>query len=190
MYVMNKKNIICILLIIVVIGVYYNYQKDNDATPQSSVTLTDTPIYQSDDMTTDVYDLSGEIVYKIESSKVRHFDDSNNTEFDLPNLTLYDQDHTVTWHIKAKSATLTDDKHIYLYNDVQLDNLTPNAQLQRVNTDNAVIDLNTQLVTSKDPVTIKGVGFYSTGLGLAGDLHAKTANILENVKTYYNTEAQ
>ncbi|MCX8616993.1 LPS export ABC transporter periplasmic protein LptC [Gilliamella sp. B2923] len=188
---MNKKNIICLLLLIVVIGVYYNYQKgDETKVLQSTANLSDTPIYQSDNMVTNVYNLEGEIVYKIESGKVKHFDSSEVTEFDLPNVTLYDQENSATWHITAQRAALTNDKKIYLYSDVQLTNLTPDAQLQKVLTDNAVIDLTTQLVTSKDPITIKGVGYYSTGLGLAGDLQAKTAKILENVKTYYHTEAE
>lgn len=187
---MNKKNLICFLLLIVVIGVYYNYQKGDEVVNQSTLNISDKPIYQSDKMLTDIYDLSGDLIYKIESSNVRHFDDSDNTEFDLPNFTFYEQNHSATWHIKAKKATLTKDKLLYLYDDVQLDNLTQEAQLKQVKTDNAVIDLTSQLVKSKDPVIINGVGFYSTGIGLAGDLHAKTANILENVKTYYNTEAK
>ncbi|MWP48206.1 MULTISPECIES: LPS export ABC transporter periplasmic protein LptC [unclassified Gilliamella] len=187
---MNKKNLICFLLLIVVIGVYYNYQKGDEVVNQSTLNISDKPIYQSDEMLTDIYDLSGDLIYKIESSNVRHFDDSDNTEFDLPNFTFYDQDHLAAWHIKAKKATLTNDKQLYLYQDVELDNLTQDAQLKQVKTDNAVIDLTSQLVTSKDPVIINGVGFYSTGIGLASDLHSKTANILENVKTYYNTEAK
>ena len=77
-----------------------------------------------------------------------------------------------------------------IYQDVVLTNLIPDSQLQQVLTDNAVVDLKTQLVTSDDPVKIKGVGFFSTGIGLIGDLREKTANILENIKTFYNTEAQ
>ncbi|OCG70450.1 LPS export ABC transporter periplasmic protein LptC [Gilliamella sp. Occ3-1] len=187
---MNKKNLISFLLLIVVIGVYYNYQKGDEAVEQSTPNISDKPIYQSDEMLTDIYDLSGDLIYKIESSNVRHFDDSDNTEFDLPNFTFYDQNHLATWHIKAKKATLTKDKFLYLYDNVQLDNLTQETQLKQVKTDNAVIDLTSQLVKSKDPVIINGVGFYSTGIGLAGNLHTKTANILENVKTYYNTEVK
>ena len=187
---MNKKNLIYILLIIVVVGVYYNYQKDDDSDSMSTISLSDTPIYQSDDMITNIYDISGEIIYKIESVKVRHFDESNNTEFDLPNLTIYDREHSATWNIHSQTATLTNDKLIYLNQNVQLDNLTTDAQLQHVLTDNAIIDLTTQNVTSKDLVTIKGVGFFSTGQGLIGNLRTKTANILENIKTYYNTEAK
>ena len=188
---MNKKNLICFLLLILIIGVYYSYQKDDEVSSSpSNASLPETPIYQSDDMITNVYDLSGNIVYKIESGKVKHFDNNENTDFDLPNVTLYDQDHAATWHIKAKRATLTNDKLIYLYQDVVLTNLTPESQLQQVLTDNAVVDLTTQLVTSDDPVKIKGVGFFSTGLGLIGNLREKTANILENIKTFYNSEAQ
>ncbi|OCG23975.1 LPS export ABC transporter periplasmic protein LptC [Gilliamella sp. wkB108] len=188
---MSKKNLICILLIIIVVGVYYNYQKNDDELgTYSTASLSDEPVYRSDEMITYIYDLEGEIIYKIESDKVKHFDDSNNTDFESPHFTIYDQDHIAAWHIQAKKATLTNDKLIYLYQDVQLDNLTPDAQLKQVETDNAVVDLNTQHVTSKDPVIINGTGFYSTGIGLAGDLRAKTANILENIKTFYNTEAK
>ncbi|MDF7666341.1 LPS export ABC transporter periplasmic protein LptC [Orbaceae bacterium ESL0727] len=187
---MNKKNLISVLLIIIALVVYYYYTESDTATVSETVNLSNQPIYQSDSMTTDIYDLSGEILYKITSANVKHFDNSNNTEFDSPTFTLYDNQHSATWHIQAKQATLTNDKLLYLYQNVQLDNLTPNAQLQQVKTDNVVVDLATQLVTSKDPVTIKGLGFSSTGVGLLGDLQAKTAKILENVKTYYNTEAK
>lgn len=188
---MNKKNLIWILLLILIIGIYSVYQtEDSVSVAPSNANSPDTPIYQSDEMITNVYDLSGTMVYKIASSKVKHFDSNENTDFDLPNVTLYDQEHAATWHIQAKRATLTNDKLIYLYQDVQLTNLSPDSQLQQVLTDNAVVDLKTQLVTSNDPVKIKGIGFLSTGTGLVGDLREKTANILENIKTYYNTEAQ
>ena len=142
---MNKKNLICIILLILIIGIYYRYQIDDSASIASSNTNSpDTPIYQSDDMITNVYDLSGSMVYKIESSKVRHFDNTESTD----------------------------------------------SQLQQVLTDNAVVDLKTQLVTSEDQVKIKGIGFFSMGIGLIGDLREKTANILENIKTFYNTEVQ
>lgn len=187
---MNKKNLIYILLIMVVVGVYYYYQTDDALTAPSTSGSSNQPVYQSEQMTTDVYDLSGEIIYHVESESVKHFDNSNNTEFDSPKFTLYDRENLATWYIQAKQATLTNDKLLYLYKDVQLDNLTPNAQLQQVKTDNAIVDLTTQMVTSTDPVTIIGTGFNSTGVGLSGDLQAKTAKILENVKTHYNTEAK
>ncbi|OTQ58392.1 LPS export ABC transporter periplasmic protein LptC [Gilliamella sp. A7] len=188
---MNKKNLICFLLLILIVGVYYSYQKDDDVSNSpSNANQSEMPIYQSDDMVTNIYDLSGNLVYKIESGKVKHFDTNNNTDFDLPNVTLYAQDHAATWNIKAKRATLTNDKLIYLYQDVTLTNLMPDSQLQQVITDNAEVDLTTQIVTSKDPVKIRGIGFFSTGVGLVGNLREKTANILENVKTFYNSEAQ
>jgi len=87
----------------------------------------------------------------------------------------------------AKHATLTRDKLLYLNEQVILTNLLPDSQLHKVMTDNARVDLTTQMVTSSDPVTIEGTNFSSTGTGLLGNLRNKTADILENVKTYYNT---
>ncbi|MDF7671273.1 LPS export ABC transporter periplasmic protein LptC [Orbaceae bacterium ESL0721] len=187
---MNKKNLSCILLIILALAIYYYHTENEKQESITTTTVSDQPIYQSDDMTTDIYDISGNLLYKITSNNVKYFDTTDSTEFESPNFTLYDHEQIATWHIQAKQATLTHDKLLYLYHDVELFNLVPNSQLQQVKTDNAKVDLTTQNVTSKDKVVIQGEGFYSTGVGLFGDLHAKTAKILENVKTFYNTEAK
>lgn len=184
---MNRKNVIYVVLIIIVIGIYYYYKDDEDVSVHSRFTLPNQPIYESDSMVTNIYNLGGNITYKITSKSVKHFDDSNDTKFEQPRVTVYDSSNFDAWHIQAEQATLDANKLLYLYRDVQLDNLTKNAQLQKITTDNAVVDLTTQMVRSKDPVVIKGMGLYSTGVGLVGNLKAKKAAILDDVKTYYSS---
>jgi len=183
---MKKKNIIYILLIILAMGIYY-YQRDDTESPElETIDLSTEPIYQSDRMETTIYDPLGNLSYKIIADNVKHFEDSGETLFQSPNITLYNQDNLITWHILANKATLTRDKLLYLNDKVILKNVLPDAQLQRILTDNAKVDLTTQVVTSDDQVTIEGTSFTSTGTGLLGNLRNKTADILENVKTYYN----
>lgn len=183
---MKKKNIIYILLIILAMGIYY-YQRDDAESPElETIDLSTEPIYQSDRMETTIYDPLGNLSYKIIADNVKHFEDSGETRFQSPNITLYNQDNLITWHILANKATLTRDKLLYLNDKVILKNVLPDAQLQRILTDNAKVDLTTQVVTSDDQVTIEGTSFTSTGTGLLGNLRNKTADILENVKTYYN----
>lgn len=184
---MNKKSLIYILLILFVVGLYYYQSKETENIAIASIDLSKHPVYQSERMLTTIYNPLGYLSYKIVAFNVKHFDDSGNTEFLSPDITFYNQEGVATWNIQANNATLTRDRLLYLNNKVQLDNLLPDTQLQRIITDNANVNLNTQIVTSDDHVTIQGTNFTSTGTGLRGDLRDKTADILENVKTHYNT---
>lgn len=74
---------------------------------------------------------------------------------------------------------------LYLYGDVQIDSLTDDSQLQRISTENAIADLDTQDVSSDDEVTIIGVGLKSVGLKMRGNLREKRAELIEQVNTYY-----
>lgn len=184
-----KKNVIYLLLIIIVISLYVYKSNDTENSVLPSIDLTTQPIYQSDEMTTMLYDPVGNLSYKMSATKVKYFANSEETLFEYPDITSYNRENTATWHIKANNAKLISNKILYLNNNVLLINQLPNAQLQKIITNNVKIDLKTQIVTSEDPVTIEGPAFISKGDRLYGNLRTKTANILENVKSYYNSSA-
>lgn len=182
----SKKNLIYIFLIIFAIGLYY-YQSGEVYLTQDNLTdISQQPIYEGTNATTSVYLPSGKISYRLLAKQVRYFDSRRETEFEQPNITIYSNDGIPTWYIEAKTAQLTHEQLLYLDNDIELENLQPNAQLQNITTEHAIIDLITSNVTSDDYVKIVGSSFTSTGIGLFGNLQNKTADILENVKTYYN----
>lgn len=185
-FMMTKKNLIYILLITLVIGVYF-YQNDKSTnTLIPTIDLTNQPLYQSDKMVTMIYDPLGNLNYKMSAAKVKYFEQSEHTLFEAPDIISYNRENNATWHIKANHATLVGNKILYLSDNVLLVNQLPNSQLRKIFTDNVKIDLKTQIVTSEDPVTIEGPTFTSKGNKLLGNLRNKTADILENVKTYYN----
>lgn len=174
------------LLIILAMAVYYYQRDDNNSVKQQSIDLSNQPIYQSDNMETVIYDLLGNLSYKITATNVKYFENVGNTEFQDPNIILYNQNNAVTWYIIAKHATLTHNKILYLNENVVLTNQLADSQIKEILTDTAKVNLTTQVITSDCQVTIQGVNFTSTGVGLLGNLRNKTADILENVKTYYN----
>ncbi|WP_392558929.1 LPS export ABC transporter periplasmic protein LptC [Orbus mooreae] len=184
---MNKKSIIYILLIIFIVAIYYYQREEASSDVVETIDLSTQPLYQSDRMETTIYDPLGNLSYKIIANKVQYFEDTGNTLFQSPDITLYNHDIARTWHILANDATLTRDKLLYLNNNVILQNELPDSQLKKIITEHAKVNLKTQVVTSEDAVTIEGTNFTSTGIGLLGNLRSKTADILENVKTYYNT---
>lgn len=183
---MMKKNLIYFLLIILVIGIYCYQREDTEKKDIQTIDISNQPIYQSDKMFTRIYDLFGNLDYKITAVTVKQFENTGETLFQSPNITIYNKDHQITWHIQANNAILTRDKLLSLNDNVQINNLLPDAQIEKIISKNVKINLTTQIVTSEDPVTIQGLSFTSTGDGLYGNLQKKTANILKNVKTYYN----
>ncbi|WP_392566018.1 LPS export ABC transporter periplasmic protein LptC [Utexia brackfieldae] len=183
---MSKRNIIYGLLIILAVCVYYYFSPTQTQQMPSTLDISQSPTYQSQAMVTTIYDPAGEVIYKITAQQVSHFADNGDTYFVQPDLTLYNQNKTLSWNIQAKEARLSKARVLYLNGEVKLINLVPNDQLERITTESAEVNLITQTVKSDDQVTIDGVGFYSTGQKLTGNLKTKTAKLLENVKTFYN----
>ncbi|KYP97576.1 lipopolysaccharide transporter, partial [Sodalis-like endosymbiont of Proechinophthirus fluctus] len=143
------------------------------------------PTYQSEYTTTVVYNQAGEINYKLVADHVNHFAEQQITWFTRPVATIFNEDKVPTWTVKADKAKLAQDRMLYLYGHVRVDSLTDASQLKRIKTDNAVVNLVTQDVSSNDEVTLYGTGFNSTGMKMRGNLRNKTAELIEKVKTSY-----
>jgi lipopolysaccharide export system protein LptC len=182
---MPKRNIIYSLLIILSLLIYYYFSTQNNKIDTIEFDISKAPTYQSDAMLTTVYDPSGEIIYKIQASQVAYFAEKGESYFSMPDIILYDRQESATWHLQANRAYLTKDRMLSLDGGVQLINLTPHSHLERIETKSAKINLINQVITSPETVTIKGPDFYSTGEKLNGNLKEKTANLLQNVKTFY-----
>lgn len=183
---MLKRNLIFALLIFLTLGLYYFFSPSDEDNDDFIVDITEAPIYQSKSMMTRVYDPAGVQIYQVVAYQVSYNADDGNTHFQKPNMTIYSANGALSWYISADRARLTKKRTIDLNGDVSIVNLTPNSQLERITTHSAEVNLATQIVTSPDKVTLHGPNFYSTGYKLKGDLRKKTANLLENVKTFYS----
>lgn len=143
------------------------------------------PSYQSQHMVTLAYEPSGHLGYKLVSDEVKHYSTQKETWFTLPVMTMYDVENEPIWLVKAKRAKLSKTKVLYLFGDVEINNLAAKSQLERITTDNAEINLTTQDITTDDRVVLSGLNFSSTGVKLRGNLRNKSAKLLEQVVTNY-----
>ncbi|MET1452062.1 LPS export ABC transporter periplasmic protein LptC [Yersinia enterocolitica] len=146
------------------------------------------PSSQSQHTVTVVFNPVGQLNYKLVAEEVQNFNAQQLTWFTRPVMTMFDENAVATWTVRADRAKLTDDKMLYLYSHVEVDSLTPDAQLQKIKTDNAQVNLITQDVSSDDEVTLFGVGFTSNGMKMRGNLRDKTAELIEKVKTSYEIQ--
>lgn len=161
---------------------------DNDSSRFQVSVNTAQPTYQSEYTTTVVYNLTGELNYKLEAYHVNHFNKQKITWFTRPVATMFDKNKVPSWILKADKAKLTEDRILYMYGHVQVDSLNDVSQIKRIRTNNAVVNLVTQDIFSDDEITLSGNGFNSTGMKMRGNLHNKTAELIEKVRTFYDIQ--
>ncbi|NPE55269.1 LPS export ABC transporter periplasmic protein LptC [Dickeya dadantii] len=146
------------------------------------------PAYTMQQNITVVYDPTGKLSYKLVAEKAEHYNADQVSWFTQPVATMFNEQTVATWSVQADRAKLTKDRMLYLYGHVEVNSLTNDSQLERIKTDNAQINLVTQDVTSDDEVTLYGVNFTSNGLKMRGNLRSKTAELIDKVKSYYETQ--
>lgn len=173
--------ILLALVALILIGI--NLTSHDHAT--QAVDNTNEPTYQSEQSNTLVYSPDGALNYQLEAQHIEYFSDTGLSWFTKPVMIMLDANKIPTWSIKSDKAKLTSDRMLYLYGNVVVDALTPDAQLRKITTDNAQINLLTQDVVSDDLVTLYGTSFNSSGLKMRGNLRSKTAELIEKVRTSY-----
>lgn len=183
----TKRWLTVLLLLVALVLIGLNLT-DEDAGPALVAPNTGEPTYQSEHTVTLVYNPVGGLNYRLVSEHVEHFADEQISWFTQPVATMYDDSKIATWTVRSDKAKLTSDKMLYLYGHVQVDSLTATSQLQHIRTDNAVVNLVTQDVSSDDEVTLYGIGFNSKGMKMRGNLRNKTAELIEKVKTSYEIQ--
>lgn len=181
---------ITLLLVLVALVLIGWSLTDNDPTVHPVEHDNQEPTYQSGNTVTVVYSPEGLLNYKLVALNVRFYADNQLTWFTQPVMTLFDENSTATWSVRADRARLTKDKMLYLYGNVEVNSLTLTSQIEKITTNNAQVNLVTQDVTSDDEVTLHGANFTSNGMKMRGNLRNKTAELIEKVKTYYEIQNQ
>lgn len=149
--------------------------------------------YVGKNMNTLVYSPSGSKQYQATAKQVEYFQYEGKTIFIQPDvllfeLTIENNKQAQSWQLRADKAVLTKENMLYLSGNVLAKSLLADSKLQRIETEQATVNLKTQDITSDQQVKINGLNFTSTGLKLVGNLQQQTAILKEQVKTYYEVQ--
>ena len=166
----TRRWVIILLSLVALILIGLNLASTDDTTQQAI--NPDDPTYTSEHTDTVVYSPEGALNYRLIAEHVEYFSDQSLSWFTRPVLTTFDAAKVPTWSIKADKAKLTNDRMLYLYGHVEINALTEDAQLRKITTDNAPVNLITQDVSSDDLVTLYGTTFNSSGLKMRGNLRS------------------
>lgn len=175
-------NIILTLIVLALIG--WNLADFNQSKAPAVVDNSQ-PNYQTGNAITHVYNPMGKLAYKLITDDTHHFSSNKTSWFINPVLTAYDPKSIPTWAVRSNKAKLTNDNMLYLYGNVQVNSLNPTSNLQKILTENAIVNLINQDVSSDDKVTVIGIGLRSVGMKMRGNMRTHTAELIEDVKTYY-----
>ena len=174
---------------LVLLAWYYSLNQD-DQQLATLIKKEESPEYIGHKMSTVVFSPTGQKQYLAVSDKVEYYDYDGHTNFERPLVYLFEIENQKTqqkesWKLSADRAILTKDNMLYLKGNVIAETLLPQSKLQRIETEDAKVNLNTQDISSDNTVKINGQNFTSTGLKLTGNLQQQIANLKEQVKTYY-----
>ena len=182
----TRRWVIILLSLVALVLIGLNLADKEDSGPVT--TNAGDPTYKSEHTDTVVYSPEGALSYRLIAEHVEYFSDQSLSWFTRPVLTTFDAAKVPTWSIKADKAKLTNDRMLYLYGHVEINALTEDAQLRKITTDNAQVNLRTQDVSSDDLVTLYGTTFNSSGLKMRGNLRSKNAELIEKVRTSYEIQ--
>ena len=177
------------VITLVLLAWYYSLNQD-DQQLATLIKKEESPEYIGHKMSTVVYSPTGKKQYLAVSAKVEYYNYDGHTNFERPLVYLFEIENQKTqqkesWKLSADRAILTKDNMLYLKGNVIAETLLPQSKLQRIETEDAKVNLNTQDISSDSTVKINGQNFTSTGLKLTGNLQQQIANLKEQVKTYY-----
>lgn len=169
---------------------HLNHQNDKKI-DNAFIKKENVPSYIGEGMHAIVFNPQGNIKYIANAKKLTHFEQSNETLFQFPQVFLFDknknQPDAQNWEMTAKQAILNGNNDILeLKNDVEIHSLLATSPLQQLLTSEAKINLKTQDVSSDKKVTLIGLNFTTTGLELTGNLKSQLATLKKQVNTHYD----
>ncbi|CRK85591.1 Lipopolysaccharide export system protein LptC [Candidatus Providencia siddallii] len=143
------------------------------------------PDYQINNSITFIYAKNGNLIYKFISKKIDSYTEKKYIWFSDPILISYNKSGKTNWIIKGFKAKLTNIKMLYFYDDIEFNSLKKKSFIQKISTKNAILNLNTQELSSKSQAIIIGNNLNSSGTGIQINLRTETAELIKDVKTYF-----
>ncbi len=143
------------------------------------------PNYQAVNLNSMLYDNDGKLSHQVIAEKMAHYEELGFAVFRKPVYTLYLDDGN-PWRVTAQEGTLYDNKRIQLENDVKIVNLQTQEYIKEITTDYIEIDLQDKTLKSDQVVTISGVDYIITSVGMFGDLNTQQYELMDHVQTEFN----
>ena len=130
------------------------------------------PDYIAETLKSNIYNKNGSLSYVIIADRMEHYAKLGVTHFEFPKFTLF-HNNDLPWVISANEATLYGNNRVILENHVRLLATDKNSIVTEIQGKHIELDLNTNIISSEQSITILGKDFIQYGSGLIVDLNTK-----------------
>ncbi|WP_417683144.1 LPS export ABC transporter periplasmic protein LptC [Pseudidiomarina aquimaris] len=148
------------------------------------------PDFIAEGLRTRVYNAEGELIHRINATKMTHYSPIGLTELMAPQYQVRMAQNQSEWQVVAEQGSFYDDKTLVLERDIVITHMTNSDYLERVETSYLTIDTLAETMVTDEPVTIYGRNFLVRGNGMIADLNAETLELNEHVQTTYTRTQQ
>lgn len=183
---MTRQNWCIVILFLIALGLWRFWASDEQLSTQVEQ-------YYQPDFTADIlrsveYNKDGKITRRIFADAMEHYSELDMTTFTNPVIILYDKDAKSAWKIQAKEGIFNSDDTAILRDDVAIKNMNKNDYVDTITTTYLQLNLKDSTIQSDRLITVKGLLFEQTGVGLSGNLSQEFMTILNQVKATYNND--
>ncbi|GGA96304.1 LPS export ABC transporter periplasmic protein LptC [Agarivorans gilvus] len=132
----------------------------------------------------------GQPRYRIYAEQMAYFEQLKNTEFTKPKILVYPAPHQPVWQIDADQATVQQQQLVTLNDNVVIKNLSRGEYIRDLITEKLDIDLQSETMSSDQPVTVYGPSYELYGVGMNGDLANEIVTLLNDIEAVYHNPQQ
>jgi lipopolysaccharide export system protein LptC len=183
---MNRIGWSLVLVFAAVLILYLPILLEDDSVqsgPRSDPSLI--PNYQAVNLRSQLYDEEGRLSHQVAADKMEHYDALGFAVFENPVYTLF-LDDGEPWEVTAQEGTLYANNRIQLEKGVKITNLRSDEYVKQITTEYIEIDIQEKTLSSNEMVTISGVNYDVTSVGLFGNLSTQQYELKEHVQTKFN----
>lgn len=190
---MNRRTLILLIILALVSGGVLWYSSERESTQVTDHDdLQLIPDFTAYGLATRVFEADGRLAHQIRAKRMAHYSAIRLTELEEPIYTTFLSERLVNvqetgaeWQISAQFGRFYEDERLELTDEVAIVNRSGIGYIHEIMTDNLAIDLQSGIMHTDAPVTLRGPQFYVHGIGMRIDLEAQQLEIIEHVETIY-----
>ena len=124
--------------------------------------------------------------YRIYAEEMEFFEQLKHTTFAQPKILVYPDPSQPVWQIVADHATVQQQQNVTFNDNVVIKNLSRGEYVRDLITERLEIDLQTETMSSDQPVTVYGPSYELYGVGMNGDLANEIVTLLDDIEAVYH----
>lgn len=141
-----------------------------------------------DDIIINVYNTEGKIYLRIISSVAKYYENSRVIQFLNPSILVLNKENIVIWQITCDKGLLKNNTTLFLNGCVCINRILNGKYFQSILTNQALINLIDQYVTTNTVTIIHGCCFYSIGSKMYFSFKTKKIKLFGNIYTQYEVK--